>query len=76
MQVNNSTSYQAPEGTQRRQQVSATLSSSSSAADAASQKKATEMAAAKSAESPAEQAPRPTTNSQGQTIGSRLNVTA
>ena len=75
MQVNSSnafTAFTAPESNQRKPLVGA----SSATADAAFEKTAAEDSALKAAEKPAEQAPRPSTNNLGQTIGSRLNVSA
>ncbi len=73
MQAIKAQPFQAPEAAQRKPLANSALSQADAAAQSA-KKNADKAAAAKAAEKPPEQ--RPTTNSQGQTIGLRLNVSA
>jgi hypothetical protein len=74
MQAIKAKPFQALEVTERKP-LTKTAESKSDAVAAVAKKNA-EKDAAKAAEKPAEQPPRPTTNNQGETIGSRLNVSA
>lgn len=68
--------FQAPQATQRSSPASLSSTGSDDAAASKAADKAAAKAAGQAAQQRNEQAARPTTNSQGQTIGARLNVSA
>jgi hypothetical protein len=76
MQAIKAAPYQALEAMQRNPLVRPQTDKADAEAEKIAATKTADKAALQAADKPAAQAPRPTTNSQGETIGARLNVTA